>query len=316
MDLFSQKAPQADLLESHTLIVTCAYNEEGALPYLLQELVGYDVLVIDDGSSDLTGTVAEARGARTIRHMERCGKAASLADALAYARENGYGTVVVLDADSMPDRSTVHKLLQSLQPNDVGAVSCMQIPLGPPSVSYRIEELMWATLARAKESQSRLTGSAHLGGVMYALKLECVGKVTGYVNDDERVGESVRRFGYKTGFAADATVYFDAATSIGHILQRRRRMNYGHMVFPMSIAPSMNRKVVLLSLLKTILDRPSRLVWSLPAVLLEIYSHLLAWRDIRIPQTMATYSRWVTTVAKTRLAIDTSGRVVVRQRHN
>jgi dolichol-phosphate mannosyltransferase len=55
----------------HALVVVPTYNEAENLPDLLTgvraALPGVDVLVVDDGSPDGTGALAEARAARAAR---------------------------------------------------------------------------------------------------------------------------------------------------------------------------------------------------------------------------------------------------------
>jgi glycosyltransferase involved in cell wall biosynthesis len=58
-----------------------------------------DVVVIDDGSSDRTGAVAAGLGAHVIRHPQNRGKGAGLKSGFAYAIENGFESVITLDAD-------------------------------------------------------------------------------------------------------------------------------------------------------------------------------------------------------------------------
>ena len=57
------------------------------------------VLVIDDGSSDSTGEVAQAVGATVIRHDVNRGKGAALKTGFAWALERGFDAVITLDAD-------------------------------------------------------------------------------------------------------------------------------------------------------------------------------------------------------------------------
>jgi len=58
-----------------------------------------DVLVVDDGSADATGSAAAAAGAHVLRHPRNRGKGAALKTGFAYALENGYDAVITLDAD-------------------------------------------------------------------------------------------------------------------------------------------------------------------------------------------------------------------------
>jgi polyisoprenyl-phosphate glycosyltransferase len=83
-------------------IVLPAYNEEQAIGRTLEaiahaaELPAHEVIVVDDGSSDRTGEIAAAAGARVIRHPDNAGYGRSLKDGIIAA---AHDTIVILDAD-------------------------------------------------------------------------------------------------------------------------------------------------------------------------------------------------------------------------
>ena len=281
------------------LILICAYNEEDCLPILLDRLgSGRDILVIDDGSNDRTAIVATRFGANIISHEKRQGKAASLADGISYALQNSYGYVVEIGADAIPQDGAIEKITERLDQEKVGAVSCKQIPVGKGSMANRIDELIWGILAEGKDFQMRKQGSSHLGAVMFGFKPQLVDSIEGSVNDDEEVGISINTKGYRIEFRNDVIAYFDASGSIGHILERRKRMYYGHMRLSESTAPSMQMSTSSIALTKAVISNPRRFVWVFPTLFLDMRARLLAWKDSRDPNKMKAYSRWVTTYAK------------------
>ncbi len=93
------------------LILIPAYNESREIGGLLSRLRegGYDMLVIDDGSTDGTPEIAEKAGASVLRNEQNAGKGASLRRGFRYAVERGYEAVITMDADgqhcpdSVPD---------------------------------------------------------------------------------------------------------------------------------------------------------------------------------------------------------------------
>ena len=76
------------------------------------------VLVVDDGSSDLTGEVARAAGAVVLRHEVNRGKGGALKTGFAWALENGFESVITLDADGQHLASEIPKFLRE---REVGA---------------------------------------------------------------------------------------------------------------------------------------------------------------------------------------------------
>jgi len=78
-----------------------AYNEEKSIAKVVMKAREYadKVVVCDDGSSDLTGAIAEALGAEVIRHKENCGYGVALQSLFDRARELKATVLVTFDAD-------------------------------------------------------------------------------------------------------------------------------------------------------------------------------------------------------------------------
>ncbi|MGI8946403.1 MAG: polyprenol monophosphomannose synthase [Ornithinimicrobium sp.] len=111
-------------------VLVPTYNERETLPALLHALhaqvdaVDLDVLVIDDDSPDGTGELAEQVAARdpAVRVLHRSGKhglgRAYLAG-FAWARAQGYDTVVQMDADGSHQPVELPSLLRAARDADV-----------------------------------------------------------------------------------------------------------------------------------------------------------------------------------------------------
>ncbi len=81
-------------------IIIPAYNEATSIINVIEEvnkLTGhYEVIVVDDGSTDGTFELAKEAGVKVIRHTENSGYGASLKTGIKQSR---YDTVVITDAD-------------------------------------------------------------------------------------------------------------------------------------------------------------------------------------------------------------------------
>ncbi|MDP9227489.1 MAG: glycosyltransferase family 2 protein [Actinomycetota bacterium] len=98
-----------------------AYNEAAALPHVLSELAeqlgeGYEVLVIDDGSTDDTADVAESGPCRLVRHPANRGKGVAIRTGIAQARGE---YVVIMDADATYPVAAIERLVDLLADNDL-----------------------------------------------------------------------------------------------------------------------------------------------------------------------------------------------------
>ena len=127
-----------------------------------------------------------------------------------------------MELDAIPQQGTLQRVLNLLERNDVGGVSCRQVPIGRPDLAYYVDELIWSILAKGKKIQMERYGSSHLGAVMFGFKPALVDSVEGYVNDDEQVGISIQEKGYTIYFAEDAIVSFDASSALDMYLKEER----------------------------------------------------------------------------------------------
>src|SRR3954467_10836886 len=76
------------------LAVVPAYNEEGTVAHVVRTIQDaapdFDVLVVDDGSTDYTAERAEEAGARVLRHPFNLGIGGAVQSGFSYARERGH----------------------------------------------------------------------------------------------------------------------------------------------------------------------------------------------------------------------------------
>jgi glycosyltransferase involved in cell wall biosynthesis len=108
------------------LVIVPALNEEASLPAVLRELrawsstagVAVDILVVDDGSTDTTASVARAEGATVAPLPFNLGVGGALQTGFRYAVRNRYERAIQFDADGQHDASQIPALLAAL---DAGA---------------------------------------------------------------------------------------------------------------------------------------------------------------------------------------------------
>jgi glycosyltransferase involved in cell wall biosynthesis len=74
----------------------------------------FDVVVVDDGSTDGTGEVAEAAGAHVLRHPFNLGIGGAVQTGFVYALDNGYDYMVQVDGDGQHLPQEIDKLVDAM----------------------------------------------------------------------------------------------------------------------------------------------------------------------------------------------------------
>lgn len=97
-----------------TLIIIPVYNEEFAIPFVLNELAileNIDVLVVDDASTDRSLQVARAKGVKVLPLTVKLGAWGAMQAGIRYAVKHGYESVITMDGDGQHHSFEVPKLL-------------------------------------------------------------------------------------------------------------------------------------------------------------------------------------------------------------
>jgi hypothetical protein len=104
---------------SRHLAIVPAYNEAeaiaGTIASIRESVPDFDVLVIDDGSSDDTADSARAAGAMVLRMPFNLGIGGAMQSGYMYALEHGYHVAVQVDGDGQHDPRHIHALLARLR---------------------------------------------------------------------------------------------------------------------------------------------------------------------------------------------------------
>jgi glycosyltransferase involved in cell wall biosynthesis len=108
------------------LAVVPAYNESACVEAVVHELhrsaPTFDVLVVDDGSTDPTFAVATEAGARVVRHPFNLGIGGAVQTGFTYALEHDYDYLVQVDGDRQHDPAEIGRLEHAMAEHDVDLV--------------------------------------------------------------------------------------------------------------------------------------------------------------------------------------------------
>ncbi len=120
------------------VVIIPAHNEAKMIGDLVKEVLGlgYDVIVVDDGSIDDTAILAKIQGAHVISTHKKGGKGNALRLAFSVALEKDYEAVITLDGDGQHAPSDLANFLESYHKSHADIINGdrMQNPKGMPLV--------------------------------------------------------------------------------------------------------------------------------------------------------------------------------------
>lgn len=106
-----------------TLVIMPAWNEEEAVGDTVREVLAaddaYDVLVVNDGSTDATAPTAKKAGATVLNLPFNLGVGGAMRAGFKYAQRMGYTQVIQVDADGQHDPKDIAVVLEGLEIADI-----------------------------------------------------------------------------------------------------------------------------------------------------------------------------------------------------
>ena len=142
------------------LVIIPAHNESENLPELIAQLNQLvpesKIIVVDDGSTDNTITVARQLGAEVISHPYNLGYGAALETGYLYALEHDYDAVAQLDADLQHSPQNLPQMMKVFTENSLDLLigsrflspDSYRVPLGRRMVIGFLSFLTWIFTGR------------------------------------------------------------------------------------------------------------------------------------------------------------------------
>ena len=108
---------------SGVLIAIPAWNEQGSIATVIakvrEHLPQAGILVVNDGSTDSTASVATAAGATVVSLPFNVGVGGAMRTAFLYAQRHGFQALVQVDADGQHDPADLNRLIEGLSDADI-----------------------------------------------------------------------------------------------------------------------------------------------------------------------------------------------------
>jgi cellulose synthase/poly-beta-1,6-N-acetylglucosamine synthase-like glycosyltransferase/peptidoglycan/xylan/chitin deacetylase (PgdA/CDA1 family) len=225
-----------DVFDEPVSIVVPAYNEAVGIERAVRSLVAsdypeFEVIVVDDGSTDGTAELVEAldlANVLVLRQPNR-GKPAALNRGIDAAR---HPVIVMVDADTVFEPGTLRNLVQPFSSPEVGGVS------GNTKVGNRrsllgrwqhIEYVMGFNLDRRLYDtlQCMPTVPGAIGAFRRQTLLGVGGVSSATLAEDTDLTLAVGRAGWRVVYVEDARAWTEAPSSLRALWRQRYRWSYG-----------------------------------------------------------------------------------------
>jgi GT2 family glycosyltransferase len=211
-------------------VIVCTYNGARTIAETLHHLErlhypDYEVIVVDDGSTDATAEIAARFNVRLIRTPNRGLSAARNTGMQAAAGE----ILAYIDDDAYPDPDWLAYLAAMFQRTDHAAV-------GGPNIAPPEDPAIAQCVARAPGGPSHVLltdGTAeHIPGCNFAIRKSCLVEIGGFdpafrvAGDDVDLCWRLQARGWTIGFAPAAVVWHHRRASVTAYWRQQR--SYGH----------------------------------------------------------------------------------------
>ena len=198
------------------LAVIPAHNEANTIAAVAGgvKAMGYDVLVVDDGSADATADLARQEGALVLATGQKSGKGNALRLGFDYAVKNGYEAVIALDGDGQHDPADIKLFLESYRLTGASVINGnrMAEPRGMPFVRFATNTVMsWiiSLICRRRIPDTQCGFRFMTTGVLSNIQLECAD----FEIETELLVKASRK-GFKIASVPIATIYRNEVSKI------------------------------------------------------------------------------------------------------
>ncbi len=120
-DIYAHHSSVPEEEPKRTLAAIPCYNEGKTIGSVILKAKQYvdEVVVIDDGSTDDTATVAQMAGATVLRHGGNKGYGAAIQSCFEYARAKDFDVMTILDGDGQHDADQIQSVMRPVVKEEV-----------------------------------------------------------------------------------------------------------------------------------------------------------------------------------------------------
>ena len=265
-----------------------AYNEEANIGRLLQALLDQqtlncvikEIIVLVSGCTDNTESIVREFSARDPKikllvQPRREGKASAVNLFLRHAQSD---ILVLESADTIPEPTTIQRLLEPFADPEVGMTGGHPIPINDPRTFMGfVVHLLWELHHQIALQHPKLGELTAFRRVFHRIPYDSA-------VDEANIEPLIRGQGYQLRYVPEAIVYNRGAETVSDFLKQRRRIYAGHLRMRREqgyAVSTMNGVRILSALLRSWRWDWRYFLWTPIVIGLEIYGRFLGWIDFR-----------------------------------
>jgi biofilm PGA synthesis N-glycosyltransferase PgaC len=279
-------------MELRCSIGIMAYNEEANIGKLLQALLRqkltccrlYEIVVVASGCTDRTVTIArewaeQGPNVKVLVQERREGKASAINVFLQHVQA---ADVIVLEsADTLPaDDATIDSLVRPLvEQAEVGMTGAQPVPVD------NLEHFLGFMVHLQWKLHHRISVISPKMGELVAFKNVLPEIPVDTAVDEACIEALLVLKGYSLRYVPEAVVYNKGPDTINDFLKQRRRIAAGHhhlhhtQCYRVS---TQNCYQIIAALLAEMIWSPKYLLWTIGAIVLEVYGRFLGVFDFYV----------------------------------
>jgi len=263
-----------------------AYNEEKNISKLLDRLLKEkfsfilrEIIVVASGCTDRTKDIVKEftkinKKIILIVEKKRRGKASAINIIFKKAESD---IMVFIDADDIPTKNSINKLIEPFKKNDVFTTTGRMVPKidGSRLIDF-LNYFIWELHHQVSINQPKISGQ------FFAIKRHLIRKVyEKAICDDAFIEGILRKNNIKTVYVPEATIYIETPTTISNFWKQRRRIAAGYIQLKlMNLNAAYSLSQIMKALMKKIIKKPNSLHKIIFAIFLEIFTNIFAFYDI------------------------------------
>jgi cellulose synthase/poly-beta-1,6-N-acetylglucosamine synthase-like glycosyltransferase len=267
----------------------CAYNERENIGRILQALsveklekvLLKEIIVVASGCTDDTEAIVEEFAKKNsrvilIKENERRGKAAAVNT---FLKKAGADILVLISADTLPEKNAIQKLVEPLFEEDTGMTGGRPVPVnGKNTFMGFLAHFMWELHHKIALKDPKL-------GEMVAFKNLVKEIPSNSAVDEASIEAIIRAAGLKIKYCPEAVVYNKGPENISDLLKQRRRIFAGHLWLKetghYSVSTMGGVKIFKL-VFNNIKWTPKEFLYTMMAIKLEILGRFLGFWDYKV----------------------------------